>query len=160
MIQYFKFVGSERNGSAFQRADKANKKSQMLEYSSSTKTRRSAVRKYAFSQLCLTHRFSTASQKMYSENGEKCWSNSTSIMQLVGGWPQQSLINIFLALCALASKYAPLHMLTPLLFSRYVLTSDRWGVEAKTWSIWVNAKTESKYIRMVTEGYGSGEGCG
>ena len=57
MIQYFKFVGSERNGSGFEIADKANKKSWMLEYSSSTKTRRSAVRKYAFSQLCLTHRF-------------------------------------------------------------------------------------------------------
>ena len=49
MIQYFKFVGSERNGSAFERADKANKKSQMLEYSSSTKTRKSAVRKYGIS---------------------------------------------------------------------------------------------------------------
>ena len=50
-------------------------------------------------------------------------------MQLVGGWSQQeSVINIFLdglALCALASKYVRLHMLTPLLFSRYVLTFDR-----------------------------------
>ena len=81
MIQYFKFVGYERNGSAFQRADKANKKSQMLEYSSSTKTRRSAVRKYAFSQPCLTyttHRYHShlpqgASQKIviYSKNWRK-----------------------------------------------------------------------------------------
>ena len=161
MIQYFKFVGYERNGSAFQRADKANKKSQMLEYSSSTKTRRSAVRKYAFSRLCLTYTQISfqlpqgAPQKivMYSENGEKCWSNSTSIMQLVGGWSQQeSVINIFLewlALCALTSKYARLHMLTPLLFSRYVLTFDRWGVEANVEYSRVAAEVE--YIRMITE---------
>ena len=76
-------------------------------------------------------------------------------MQLAGCWSQQeSVINIFLerlALCALASKYALLHMLTPLLFSRYVLTFDRGGVEAKV-GCWPK-RDQVEYISMITEGW-------